>query len=81
MLIASATPDESVNKLIAIIQDAGADGITLRDIGQKIKRFRGSEGQKALFPILDNLISEGKVKRKAEKSNNNHTTDKYYYGK
>lgn len=81
MLIASATPDESTNKLISVIQDAGADGVTLRDIGQKIKRFRGVEGQKALFPILDSLIADGKIKRKTEKSNNNHTTDKYYYGK
>lgn len=78
-LVASATPDEATNKVIAIIQDAGADGITMRDIGQKIKRFRGTEGQKMLFPILDSLISEGKINRKTEKSNNNHTTDKYYY--
>lgn len=78
-LVASMTPDEATNKVIAIIQDAGADGITMRDIGQKIKRFRGTEGQKMLFPILDSLISEGKINRKTEKSNNNHTTDKYYY--
>lgn len=79
MLIASATPDEATNKVIAIIQDAGTKGMSMRDIGRKIKKFRGVEGQKILFPILDNLVSNGKIKRKAEKSNNNHTTDKYYY--
>ena len=79
MLIASTTPDESTNKVIAIIQDSGHKGMTMHDIGQKIKKFRGVEGQKALFPILDNLVSEGKIKRKTDKSNNNRTTEKYYY--
>ena len=79
LLIASATPDEATNKVLSIIQESGIEGMTMHDIGQKIKKFRGVEGQKLLFPILDSLVSNGKVKRKADKSNNNRTTEKYYY--
>ena len=79
LLISSATHDETTDKLLATIQDAGQEGVTMRDIGQKIRRFRGKTGQEKLFPILEKLIKDGIIKRKLVQNGNNKTSDGYIY--
>lgn len=79
MLISPETPDESVNKILAVIQDSGQTGLTMREIGQKIKRFRYKDGQAILSPILEKLVLDGKIKKAPVKSDNNRISEKYFY--
>ena len=79
MLISPETPDESVNKILAVIQDSGQTGLTMREIGQKIKWFRYKDGQAILSPILEKLVLDGKIKKAPVKSDNNRISEKYFY--
>lgn len=79
MLIKTQTSDESINRLLDILRNAGDAGVTVRDIGQKIKRFRYSSngGQQELENILNGMIDQGIVVKKISTSKNNKQVENY----
>ncbi len=54
-------PKDESREVLGCIRNFGP--LTVRDIGQKMRRFRGTEGQSKLIPLLENLESAREISK------------------
>lgn len=78
-LVCPPKVEERINKLLTLLKDVGQKGVTLRDIGQRIRAFRYESGQQQLTPILSQFIKDGVVKKANVKEENGNIVTRYYY--